>query len=46
MTSANPRYDTLQRLWMYNWTLPGRGCYTLFITLSGGQVIPLFYHIY
>ncbi|MFN8474976.1 MAG: choice-of-anchor Q domain-containing protein [Anaerolineae bacterium] len=46
VTSANPKYDTLQKLWVYNWVLPGRGCYTLFITLNSGQVIPLFYHIY
>ncbi|MFN8497285.1 MAG: hypothetical protein U0641_05460 [Anaerolineae bacterium] len=46
VTGANPRYDSVQRAWVYNWTLPGRGCYTLFITLSGGQVLPLFYHIY
>ncbi|MFN8473722.1 MAG: choice-of-anchor Q domain-containing protein [Anaerolineae bacterium] len=46
VTSSNPKYDTLQKLWVYNWVLPGRGCYTLFITLNTGQVIPLFYHIY
>ncbi|MFN8473726.1 MAG: choice-of-anchor Q domain-containing protein [Anaerolineae bacterium] len=46
ITSSNPKYDTLQKLWVYNWVLPGRGCYTLFITLNGGQVVPLFYHIY
>ncbi|MFN8474962.1 MAG: choice-of-anchor Q domain-containing protein [Anaerolineae bacterium] len=46
VTSANPKYDTLQKLWVYNWVLPGRGCYTLFVTLNTSQVIPLFYHIY
>ncbi|MFN8496621.1 MAG: choice-of-anchor Q domain-containing protein [Anaerolineae bacterium] len=46
VTSANPRYDSVQRAWVYNWTLPGRGCYTLFITLNNGQVVPLFYRIY
>ncbi|MFN8474974.1 MAG: Ig-like domain-containing protein [Anaerolineae bacterium] len=46
VTSANPKYDTLQKLWVYNWVLPGRGCYTLFITLNTTQVVPLFYHIY
>ncbi|MFN8473724.1 MAG: right-handed parallel beta-helix repeat-containing protein [Anaerolineae bacterium] len=46
VTSANPKYDVMQKLWVYNWVLPGRGCYTLFITLNGGQVVPLFYHIY
>ncbi|MFN8473344.1 MAG: choice-of-anchor Q domain-containing protein [Anaerolineae bacterium] len=46
ITSSNPKYDTLQKLWVYNWVLPGRGCYTLFVTLNTGQVVPLFYHIY
>ncbi|MFN8473725.1 MAG: choice-of-anchor Q domain-containing protein [Anaerolineae bacterium] len=46
ITSSNPKYDVMQKLWVYNWVLPGRGCYTLFITLNGGQVVPLFYHIY
>ncbi|MFN8474975.1 MAG: hypothetical protein U0822_22500 [Anaerolineae bacterium] len=46
ITSTNPSYSAAQKLWAYNWLLPGRGCYTLFITLNSGQVIPLFYHIY
>ncbi|MFN8473345.1 MAG: choice-of-anchor Q domain-containing protein [Anaerolineae bacterium] len=46
VTSSNPKYDVMQKLWVYNWVLPGRGCYTLFVTLNSSQVVPLFYHIY
>ncbi|MFN8483108.1 MAG: choice-of-anchor Q domain-containing protein [Anaerolineae bacterium] len=46
VTGTNPKYDTLQKAWVYNWILPGRGCYSLFITLNSGQTLTLFYHSY
>ncbi|MFN8483100.1 MAG: hypothetical protein U0768_08635 [Anaerolineae bacterium] len=46
ISGTNPRYNAGQRAWAYTWSLPGRGCYSLFISLNSGQVIPVFYHVY
>ncbi|MFN8497213.1 MAG: choice-of-anchor Q domain-containing protein [Anaerolineae bacterium] len=46
-TSANPKYDTLQGLWVLNWQLPSaKGCYALFVKYGTGQVIPFLYRVY
>ncbi|MFN8485155.1 MAG: choice-of-anchor Q domain-containing protein [Anaerolineae bacterium] len=46
MDGTNPKYDALQKAWVYNWLVPGRGCYTLFMTLNGGQMLILRYNIH
>ncbi|MFN8498751.1 MAG: choice-of-anchor Q domain-containing protein [Anaerolineae bacterium] len=46
LDSANPRYDTMQKAWIYNWQLPGRGCYSLFVTLNSAQTLTLRYNIH
>ncbi len=46
-SSSNPRYDTYQRAWLFNWQLPGRNaCYALFVTLDSTQVLTFLFNIH
>ncbi|MFN8471121.1 MAG: PxKF domain-containing protein [Anaerolineae bacterium] len=45
-SSTNPRYDTLQGVWLFNWQLPSaKGCYTLYIRLNSGDVLTALYRL-
>ncbi|MFN8471120.1 MAG: choice-of-anchor Q domain-containing protein [Anaerolineae bacterium] len=46
-SSTNPKYDSLQSLWVFNWQMPTvKGCYALFAKYSNEQVIPFLFRLY
>ncbi len=43
-STTNPRYDTLQAAWLFNWQLPtAKGCYALYARYANGQIVPFLY---
>ncbi|MFN8471196.1 MAG: LamG-like jellyroll fold domain-containing protein [Anaerolineae bacterium] len=46
VAGTNPKYDALQKLWVFNWKLPTtKGCYALYVKLSIGQTIPSLFRL-